>query len=199
MLLKQEEKGHRMRDRWIRWRKPRGSITRSGTHINHIPPMQVFSSRSLKHTCTHAKLFLVNYSGDSGPTSPDHHTEADCLIHQKHNDLLSFWPVRHTDTTNTQKDEQTHERKHPHDAASSSASLTGKRGRLDEGEKRHACDREVTMKSRQNEKSNWKTTGRVENSFSKLQRWSLVQIMAFSLQIRASEEKYGKWHNVNPL
>lgn len=44
------------------------------------------------------------------------------------------------------------------------------KGWLDDGEKRHACDREVTMKSRQNEKSNWKTTGRVENSFSKLQR-----------------------------
>lgn len=44
-------------------------------------------------------------------------------------------------------------------------SLTGERGRLDEGEKRHGCDREVTMKSSQNEKSNWKMTGGVENSF----------------------------------
>ncbi len=60
--------------------------------------------------------------------------------------------------------------RHPHEPASGCVSLTGEKGCLDEGEKRHACDREVTMKSRQNEKSNWKTTGRVENSFSKLQR-----------------------------
>lgn len=53
---------------------------------------------------------------------------------------------------------------------SSCVPMTGEKGWLDEGEKRHACDREVTMKSRQNEKSNWKTPGRVENSFSKLQR-----------------------------
>lgn len=51
-----------------------------------------------------------------------------------------------------------------------------------------------TMKSRQNEKSNWKTIGRVENSFSKLQRWSMVQIMGLSLQIWASEGKnMEKW------
>ena len=50
-----------------------------------------------------------------------------------------------------------------------------------------------TMKSRQNEKSNWKTIGRMENSFSKLQRWSLVQIMGLSLQIWASQgKKYEK-------
>lgn len=45
-------------------------VTRSGTHINHILPTQVFSSRSLKYTPSythsHAKLLLVNYSGDSG-------------------------------------------------------------------------------------------------------------------------------------
>jgi len=70
---------------------------------------------------------------------------------------------------------------------------------LDEGEKRHACNREVTMKSRQNEKCNWKMTERVENSFSKLQRWSLGQIMAFFPANNSFKEKYGERHSVNSL
>lgn len=58
-VLESEEKGHGMRDRWIKRRTPRGSITGSGTHINHIPPTQVFSSRSLEaHTYT-PNLFLL--------------------------------------------------------------------------------------------------------------------------------------------
>ena len=138
-------------------------------------------------TYTPVKLFLVNYSGDSSPTSADHHTEGDYLIYQDYNGLLSFRPtgrippsrdmrpVRHADTCifmYKHTGRHTHAKlcKHPHEAASSRVSLTGEEGWLDEGEKRHACDREMTMKSRQNEKSNWKTTGRVENSFSKLQR-----------------------------
>lgn len=65
-------------------------------------------------------------------------------------------------------DKQTH--KPAQTVTCSCVFLTGEKAWLDEGEKRHACDREVTMKSRQNEKCNWKTTGRVENSFWKLQR-----------------------------
>lgn len=62
---------------------------------------------------------------------------------------------------------------------------------LGEGEKRHVCNREVTMKSRQNEKCNWKMTERVDNSFSKLQRGSVVQINPplFFLQVTALKGK----------
>lgn len=89
---------------------------------------------------------------------------------------------------------QTHTRnsKHLHQSASGWGWMGGKGGSTAEKRDMHATVK-WPWKSRQNEKSNWKTTGRVENSFSKLRRWSLVQIMAFSLQIRAWAGKCGKW------
>lgn len=55
---------------------------------SHSTHTGVFLKVAEAHTHTHAKLFLVNYSGDSGPTSPDHHTEGDYLIYQTYNDSL---------------------------------------------------------------------------------------------------------------
>lgn len=50
-------------------------------------PARCFLKVTEAHT---GKLFLVNYSSDNSPTPPDRHNEADHLIYQKYNDLLSF-------------------------------------------------------------------------------------------------------------
>lgn len=48
---------------------------------SHSTHPGVFLKVAVALTRTHAKLFLVNYSGDSDLTSPDHHAEADYLIY----------------------------------------------------------------------------------------------------------------------
>lgn len=161
--------------------------------------MQVFDSRSLKHTYTHmSNFFLITLVTAAQP--PVITTPREIMSFIRRTMTYFYWVVicmkPSYATTNTCIFIYHYAWSRTriwNPSACEWLMVDGWEGWFDGGEKRHACDREVTMKSRQNEKSNWKTTGRVENSFSKLQRWSLVQIMAFSLQIRAWEGKCGKW------